>query len=93
MVASLTCDTCHARGKSFVGAPVTVVEPGSHIPIGATACQNCHSATNFTSFVIPNAVPPMNHAVVAAQKKAGPPVDTATFDARMSSACGFLLER
>jgi hypothetical protein len=35
--------------------------PANHIPIGATPCINCHSATNFSTFVIANAVPPMNH--------------------------------
>ena len=61
VVASLACDACHATGKSFVGAPPVVTEPVNHIPIGTTACQNCHSPTVFTSFVIANAVPPMNH--------------------------------
>ena len=61
VVASLTCNTCHAQGLTFVGTPATVVLPPNHIPTGSTACQNCHSASNFANFVIPNAVPPMNH--------------------------------
>ena len=46
---------------SWVGAPPTVIEPGNHIPVGTTACSNCHSATTFRTFAIANAVPPMNH--------------------------------
>ena len=61
VVGNLSCNTCHARGLSFVGAPATVVEPANHIPSGTAACQNCHSPTNFSSFNIANAVPPMNH--------------------------------
>ncbi|HLQ12720.1 MAG TPA: cytochrome c3 family protein, partial [Steroidobacteraceae bacterium] len=60
-VTTISCATCHAPGMSWVGTPATVLEPGNHIPIGNTACTNCHSATVFTSFVIPNAVPPMDH--------------------------------
>ncbi|MGH8253619.1 MAG: hypothetical protein ACRES2_06220, partial [Steroidobacteraceae bacterium] len=61
-VASATCGSCHAQGKTWIGTPPTVVEPAKHIPIGSTACTNCHTAGNYTSFVIANAVPPMNHA-------------------------------
>ena len=60
-VASAACGSCHAQGQSWVGAPPTIVEPAKHIPIGNTVCTSCHTAGNFASFVIPNAVPPMNH--------------------------------
>ncbi len=61
-VSSATCGSCHGLGLSWVGTPSTVVEPAKHIPIGSTACTNCHTAGNYTTFVIANAVPPMNHA-------------------------------
>src|SRR5258706_1386852 len=60
-VPGVACAPCHGPGLSWVGTPATVLEPGNHIPIGNTSCTNCHSATVFTSFVIPNAVPPMDH--------------------------------
>ncbi len=61
-VASQTCASCHGAGLTFVGTPTVKVFPATgHIPTGTTACQNCHSVTNFSSFVITNAVPPMNH--------------------------------
>ncbi|HLQ12502.1 MAG TPA: hypothetical protein VK130_04545, partial [Steroidobacteraceae bacterium] len=60
-VASLSCASCHGVGLSWAGTPTTVVEPANHVPIGSTACTQCHLATDFTSFVIANAVPPMNH--------------------------------
>jgi hypothetical protein len=61
------CTQCHGAGKSFANmAPPTLkVPPGNHIPFGTAACESCHSATNFTNFVIGNKVPPMSHAAVA----------------------------
>ncbi len=61
------CAQCHGAGKSFANmAPPTLkLPPTNHIPFGTAACESCHSATNFTNFVIGNVVPPMNHAAVA----------------------------
>jgi hypothetical protein len=61
------CATCHADGLSFANmAPPTLVEPPTgptgHIPIGALACELCHSITNFTTF----SGTVMKHAVVRA---------------------------
>jgi hypothetical protein len=44
------CATCHASGLSFQNtsgrALVTLTTgPGNHIPVGTTACENCHSST------------------------------------------------
>ncbi len=61
-VAGMSCESCHAQGLTWAGTPSTVVEPSNHIPVGTTACVNCHSPAGFTSFVIQNAVPPMNHS-------------------------------
>ncbi|HUK01269.1 MAG TPA: cytochrome c3 family protein [Steroidobacteraceae bacterium] len=49
-VAGVACASCHGAGKSFYGSPAVVTEPATHIPIGSTACESCHSKTNFTSF-------------------------------------------
>jgi hypothetical protein len=54
-VSAITCDQCHAAGKSFVGTPVVKVVPANHVPFGTAACTGCHSASNFTSFVFTNA--------------------------------------
>jgi hypothetical protein len=64
---STNCAQCHALGKSFANmAPPTLkLPPANHVPFGTAACESCHSATNFTSFVISNKSPPMNHAVVS----------------------------
>ena len=61
------CTQCHALGKSFanMAPPILKLPPANHIPIGTGACESCHSATNFTSFVISNQSPPMNHAAVS----------------------------
>ena len=64
-VAGVACATCHGVGKTWVGAPATVLPPNDHIPFGAASCESCHAAGNFTTFTIANAVPPMNHAVVS----------------------------
>ena len=53
-VSSIACGTCHGRGLTWSGTPITVVEPTNHIPIGTTVCTQCHTATNFTSFAISN---------------------------------------
>jgi hypothetical protein len=49
------CALCHAVGLSFANmAPPTLVEPPTgptgHVPVGSIACEQCHSATNFTTF-------------------------------------------
>jgi hypothetical protein len=46
------CANCHAAGLSFANmAPPTLKElPANHIPTGSTACEGCHSTTNFTTF-------------------------------------------
>ena len=61
------CAQCHAAGLSFANmAPPTLKQPPTnHIPFGTAACESCHSASNFTTFVMANASPPMNHTVVA----------------------------
>src|SRR5258707_13525941 len=58
------CAQCHAAGRSFanMAPPVLKLPPGNHIPIGSAACESCHSASTFTSFVISNKSPPMDHA-------------------------------
>src|SRR5258706_16269015 len=60
------CTQCHAAGRSFanMAPPVLKLPPGNHIPIGSAACESCHSASTFTSFVISNKSPPMDHAAV-----------------------------
>jgi hypothetical protein len=57
-VSGAACATCHATGKTFIGAPPVVTEPTNHIPIGTTACTSCHSPANFTTF----SGTAMNHA-------------------------------
>jgi hypothetical protein len=54
------CAQCHAAGLSFVNmAPPTLKEiPSNHVPVGSTACESCHSTTNFSTF----AGTGMNHA-------------------------------
>ena len=54
------CDSCHATGKSFYGVTI-VTPPGTHIPIGGSACESCHAAAKFTNF----GGTQMNHAPVA----------------------------
>jgi len=49
------CAQCHADGLSFANmAPPTLVEPPTgptgHVPVGAVACEQCHSVTNFATF-------------------------------------------
>src|SRR5258708_9024734 len=58
------CAQCHGAGKSFANmAPPTLkLPPGNHIPVGTASCESCHSATMFTSFVISNKSPPIDHA-------------------------------
>jgi Cytochrome c7 and related cytochrome c len=58
------CIACHGAGLTFVGSPPVKTIPGNHIPTGSIACEGCHSASNFTSFVMPNTGTSMNHAVV-----------------------------
>ncbi|MGE0115481.1 MAG: hypothetical protein AB7T07_11460 [Steroidobacteraceae bacterium] len=60
---SSNCAQCHGAGKSFtnMAPPVLKVLPGNHIPVGGTACESCHSPTNFTTF----SGTVMNHAVVS----------------------------
>jgi len=44
------CAQCHAAGLTF--ANITPKEPPSnHLPIAGRACENCHAATVFSSFV------------------------------------------
>jgi hypothetical protein len=68
-VSGVACATCHAAGKTWVGAPATVVAPANHIPFGTAACESCHAPTNFTSFAFTNASgtapPSMVHSVVS----------------------------
>jgi hypothetical protein len=61
------CATCHAAGLSFANmAPPALVEPpANHIAFAGAACESCHSASTFTTFVMTNKSPPMNHATVA----------------------------
>ena len=54
------CTNCHANGKSFFGVSI-VTQPTTHIPIGAAACEDCHSTATFTSF----GGTKMNHAPIA----------------------------
>ncbi len=64
------CVNCHGAGKVFVGTPATKVLPVNHIPTGTIACEGCHSASNFSSFVFSNvsgtAPPSMVHSRVTA---------------------------
>ncbi len=64
------CVNCHGAGKSFVGTPATKLLPGNHIPTGTIACEGCHSASNFSTFLISNASgtapPSMVHSLVTA---------------------------
>jgi hypothetical protein len=55
------CATCHAAGLSFSNmAPPTLKEPpANHLPINGTACETCHSNSNFVAFGPGTA---MNHA-------------------------------
>jgi len=68
-VAGSPCATCHAAGKSFVGAPPVVAVPANHVPIGSATCETCHSAGNFTTFSFANASalapPSMVHSAVS----------------------------
>jgi hypothetical protein len=66
-VVTTNCATCHAAGLAFanMAPPALRQPPTNHIPFAGAACDACHSATNFTSFVITNKSPPMNHAAVA----------------------------
>src|SRR5258706_9759231 len=66
------CAQCHAAGRSFanMAPPVLKLPPGNHIPIGSAACESCHSASTFTSFVISNKSPPMDHAAAPDQTSA-----------------------
>src|SRR5882672_950219 len=61
------CATCHAAGLSFanIAPPILVEPPANHIAFGSAACESCHTASNFTTFVISNKSPPMDHAAVA----------------------------
>ena len=56
----VACATCHATGKTFYGVTV-VTPPATHIPVGAAACETCHSPTKFTNF----GGTAMNHAPVS----------------------------
>ena len=62
------CIACHGAGLTFVGSPAVKVLPGNHIPTGTIACERCHSATNFNTFVFANASgtapPSMVHSAV-----------------------------
>jgi hypothetical protein len=55
------CATCHAAGLSFANiAPPTLREPpANHLPVNGTACETCHSNSNFVAFGPGTA---MNHA-------------------------------
>jgi hypothetical protein len=55
------CIACHGAGLSFTGTPPVLTVPANHIPTGTTACEGCHSTSNFTSF----GGTVMNHAVVS----------------------------
>src|SRR5260221_4897335 len=61
------CAQCHGAGKSFANmAPPTLkLPPSNHIPIGTASCESCHSASNFTTFLISNKSPPMDHTAVS----------------------------
>src|SRR5258706_6337160 len=61
------CAQCQGAGKSFANmAPPTLkLPPSNHIPIGTASCESCHSASNFTTFLISNKSPPMNHTAVS----------------------------
>jgi hypothetical protein len=56
-VTTITCDQCHAAGKTFVGTPVVKVVPSNHVPFGTAACTACHlaSSTATGGFVFTNA--------------------------------------
>ena len=62
------CIACHGAGLTFVGTPAVKVLPSNHIPTGTIACEKCHSTTNFSTFVVPNAsvtaAPGMVHSTV-----------------------------
>jgi hypothetical protein len=66
------CASCHASGKTFANMPPKILTHPSanHIPVGAAACDSCHSPTAFDSFLFTNAsgtVPPaMVHTAVGA---------------------------
>ncbi|MDE2219259.1 MAG: hypothetical protein KGJ52_02670, partial [Gammaproteobacteria bacterium] len=66
------CASCHATGLTFANMPPKVLTHPSanHIPIGAAACDSCHSPTAFDSFLFTNASgtapPAMVHTAVAA---------------------------
>jgi hypothetical protein len=53
------CATCHGPGRTF-GNLKPKTQPAGHIPVPGTACEGCHSVTNFTTF----AATKMNHAAV-----------------------------
>jgi Cytochrome c7 and related cytochrome c len=70
-VSSLRCDSCHASGLTFVGAPPTKVFPATgHVPIGSADCGVCHGTGSFSSFMFTNAsgtaAPAMVHSAVSA---------------------------
>src|SRR5260221_9209840 len=57
----------HGGGKSFanMAPPPLKPPPSNHIPIGTASCESCHSASNFTTFLISNKSPPMDHTAVS----------------------------
>jgi len=56
VVTAAACAVCHGAGKSFanMAPPALKLPPGNHVPIGTAACESCHSASNFTTFMISN---------------------------------------
>jgi len=68
-VPGVACATCHGASLSWAGTPATKVLPANHVPIGAAACESCHTPTNFTTFVMTNASgtapPSMVHTAVS----------------------------
>ena len=67
VVAGTACAVCHGAGKSFanMAPPALKVLPANHVPVGAAACESCHSPTNFTTFQMANTSASMNHAAVS----------------------------
>jgi hypothetical protein len=64
------CIACHGAGLTFIGTPPVKLIPSNHVPTGTIACEGCHSSSNFSTFVIPNASgaapPSMVHSRVTA---------------------------
>src|SRR5258706_11235776 len=62
------CAQCHAAHTTFANIPPHTLNlpPPNHIPVGTASCESCHAVSNFTTFVIANKSPPIDHAAVTA---------------------------